>query len=127
MGATRQTYPRGIVTLDGSTRAFARLDPYQQRRLHLLAARGVQEAAIDDHGNAHAIMPNGRRVTIRRPTRVYAQAFWGLTLAVWIQLLTTAHMTPIGAGVAVAATVLVHHAWPRVVPRQSTRKGHDSR
>jgi hypothetical protein len=113
------TYPRGhiwLASLDTS-RAAARLDPYQRRRLALLAARGVEEAEIDEHGTIHAVLPSGYRTRIRRHGRRWSQAYYGASLAVWVQLVTSVHPTGIGYGIAAAAQVLAHEAWPRTFRR----------
>lgn len=118
------TYPVGIIKLDGSSKAFHRLHPYQQQRLERLAKRGVKEAGIDDYGNAHVVTPDGHTFMIRRPAgRKWAQAYYGICLGLWINAIETLHPTMLGYVGLAAAQIVVHEAWPKALSRRRRTAG----
>lgn len=118
----RHEYPQGIVTLDGRTKAFHRLDPYQRRRLQLLADRGIREVEIDRHGVAHASV-NGVHVRVR-PQRRFASALYGISLGGWINAIQHSHQISLAGWVLIScAQLLLFEAWPHVVRRHKPTLG----
>ena len=103
---------------------LARLDKYQQRRIKKLAAQGVNEVGIDDHGNVHALAPSGRHVTVRRQGRRWPHAYYGISLGLWITALTDhSHRGVLGWSLLGGAQLLGHEIWPRKFRRHRMSMG----
>ncbi len=82
------------------------------------------QAGIDDRGDAHAILPNGRVTTIRRHAKKWPQAYYGICLGGWIEVATHAsHLSVVEWILIVCGQLLLHEAWPRNKSRKRKALG----
>lgn len=60
---------------------------------------------------------------VRRRARRWPSLYYGVSLALWVQLLMTIHVTFLGLGALIALQLVIHEAWPRKYRRHKKSIG----